>query len=48
MDEYYSNLTISGDIDNDELFKHHVVRETQELEHIDKMLKSVFNSEIDD
>ncbi|MFI3262835.1 MAG: hypothetical protein R3Y26_07985 [Rikenellaceae bacterium] len=47
MDDYYSNLTISSDIDNEELFGHHVVRGTQELAHIDNLLKSVFN-EVDD
>ncbi|MFI3268736.1 MAG: hypothetical protein R3Y51_08490 [Rikenellaceae bacterium] len=47
MDEYYSNLTVPDDADNEEIFKTHVVRDAQELEHIDNLLKSVF-SEIDE
>lgn len=42
MDEYYSELNVPEDSDDNTLFTEHVVRDTPDLEHIDKMLNSLF------
>lgn len=47
MDDYYSKLNVSDDLDNDTLFKEYVVMDTEDLEHIDNLLKLCFQ-EIDD
>lgn len=45
MDDYYSQLQLSDDLDDDYLFNTHVVRDSSELAEVDKLLKFAYAKE---
>lgn len=45
MDDYYSEISIPNEHDNESVFNEHVVRDSEDLRYIDNLLNKAFTEE---